>query len=174
MNRIGATLGWLVGRFVGQSLGHLVDWFGGRSVNQSVCQLIRLVGPSVDLSVGPSVGWSFSQSVRWLVGPMDSPVTAHLTKRFIGHFIWYFKRSFRLYFGSFIGRWHFIIARGTKECRKFGLCPSCLCVSACDCVRLRASAGLSVVAKIDEAYFHNMNFFFFLSFPFSFTRVRFY
>ena len=28
-------------------------------------------------------------------------------------------------------------------------------------MRLRASAGLSVVAKIDEAYFHNMNFFIF-------------
>ena len=35
-------------------------------------------------------------------------------------------------------------------------------VSACDCVRLRASARPSVVAKIDEAYFHNMNFFSFL------------
>ena len=31
-------------------------------------------------------------------------------------------------------------------------------------MRLRASAGLSVVAKIDEAYFHNMNFFFIFSF----------
>ena len=33
-------------------------------------------------------------------------------------------------------------------------------VSACDCVRLHVSARPSVVAKIDEAYFHNMNLFF--------------
>ena len=32
-------------------------------------------------------------------------------------------------------------------------------VSACDCVRLLASARPSVVAKIDKAYFHNINFF---------------
>ena len=113
----------------------MVDWFVGRSVNQSVCQLIGLVGPSVDLSVGPSVGWS----VRRLVGPLDPPVTAHLAKRYIGHFICYFNfilahllvdgisllPLYRFKVKSICLGYCSCCARGTKECRKFGLRPSC-------------------------------------------------